>query len=226
MLKSTKKSKHRLRLEQWIADRKPCTICGLHTALNREHVPPQNIFLKPKPNNLVTVPACDICNNDTSGLDEEFRTYLSLRIGVNKQESLDFWTKAALPTIHSNNRLRKQILETLGETQVFSEAGIYLGTAPEVKWEAAKHNQIIEKTVRGLYWEHYNDILGDKVNLEITWLQSLPEKAKNMLSQLHVKRIGNAFVYAYRRTDDDYSSSIWLLEFYGTHLVNAITRPQ
>lgn len=224
MSKSKKKSKHRLRLEQWIAEGKPCTICGLYEAINREHVPPRNIFLKPRPNNLVTVPACDNCNNDTSGLDEEFRAYLSLRVGIDNRQSLDFWTKAALPTIQSNERLRRQIGETLGQAEVFSEAGIFIGIAPAVLWEVQKHNPIIEKTVKGLYWEHYNDILGNRVNWEITWLRGLTEKAINMLSQLHVKRIGNAFVYAYRRTDDDPISSIWLLEFYGIHLVNVITR--
>jgi len=222
--KSTK-SQHSLRVDQWIADAKPCVICGIRQSIDREHVPPKNIFTKPRPSNLVTVPACSDCNNNTSQLDEEFRAYLSLTVGTSNNNSLDYWTKAALPTIRSNTRLKRQIIEWTREVEVFSEAGLYLGNAPALLWEVKKHGLIIEKTIRGLYWKHYNDILGEHIKLRIQCLSGLSDEIKAMLTRFHIERIGNAFIYAHRRADDLHQLSGWLLEFYGTHLVGVFTEP-
>jgi len=222
--KSTK-SQHSLRVDQWIADAKPCVICGIRQSIDREHVPPRNIFTKPRPSNLVTVPACSSCNNNTSQLDEEFRAYLSLKVGTSSHDSLDFWAKYAFPTIQSNARLKRQINEWTREVEVFSEAGLYLGNAPALFWEVKKHDLIIEKTIRGLYWKHYNDILGGQVKLRIQWLRGLSDEIKEMLNRFRVERIGSAFIYAYRRADDLHQLSAWLLEFYGTHLVDVLTEP-
>lgn len=226
MSKSKKKSKHRLRIKQWITDGRPYVICSRHKAIDSDHVPPKNIFLRPRPNNLVTVPACQNCNNNTSQIDEEFRAYLSLRVGIQSQESYDYWTKAALPTIQTNKRLKRQIIGSTKQVDFYSLHGSYVGKAHLALWEAEKHDLIIEKTVKGLYWEHYNEILGSEIKLDIGWLIGLNDEIKRIISQFHMKRIGDAFTYAYHRANDEPLVSAWLLEFYGTHLVHVITSSQ
>lgn len=42
-----------------------CLYCGAN-ANSREHVPPISVFKKPYPQNLITVPACQCCNNSYS----------------------------------------------------------------------------------------------------------------------------------------------------------------
>ena len=52
-----------------------CYWCGLEP-VDREHVPPLNIFPKLKRNNLITVPACEAHNKQLSRVDERMRFYL------------------------------------------------------------------------------------------------------------------------------------------------------
>jgi len=53
-----------------------CVYCGSAVQLTREHVFPKNLFLPPKPKNLVTVPACKSCNESYDQDDEYFRAYV------------------------------------------------------------------------------------------------------------------------------------------------------
>lgn len=47
-----------------------------------DHVPPQGIFAKPHPDNLIKVPACKDCNGSFSQDDEYFRQKLVLNVEV------------------------------------------------------------------------------------------------------------------------------------------------
>jgi hypothetical protein len=53
-----------------------CIYCGSTTEPTRDHVPPRAVFPKPRPKNLVTVPACRACNSAAAADDEYFATVL------------------------------------------------------------------------------------------------------------------------------------------------------
>src|SRR5271165_919227 len=63
------------RREQFRMTPKTCVFCGA-IATTSDHVPPKNLFIPPRPTDLITVPACEICNGGTSTLDEEFRVFV------------------------------------------------------------------------------------------------------------------------------------------------------
>ncbi len=69
------------RVKRTLADERigKCTYCGTPGVLHRDHVPPKGLFPSPRPNNLITVPACDGCNLGASRHDEYFRTVVALR---------------------------------------------------------------------------------------------------------------------------------------------------
>jgi hypothetical protein len=50
-----------------------CAYCGSTSELTDDHIPPKNLFPKPRPENIITVKACKICVKDTSKDDEYFR---------------------------------------------------------------------------------------------------------------------------------------------------------
>lgn len=56
-----------------------CIYCGRRAKLRRDHVPPKSIFPPPRPNNLITVPACNECNLGASSHDEYLRVVMALR---------------------------------------------------------------------------------------------------------------------------------------------------
>ena len=59
-----------------------CYLCRATENLTRDHVPPENLFPKPKPSNLITVPCCKTCNEGFSKLDEQFRAFVSSAANV------------------------------------------------------------------------------------------------------------------------------------------------
>jgi 5-methylcytosine-specific restriction endonuclease McrA len=60
-----------------------CAYCGSPDDLNKDHVPPKNLFPKPRPNNLIKVPACPICHSrQTSKDDQYFCLKILMREGV------------------------------------------------------------------------------------------------------------------------------------------------
>src|SRR5262245_50842295 len=55
-----------------------CALCGGGTLpVTREHVPPKNLFLAPRPRNTITVPVCKLCNHGYHLDDEYFRVYVA-----------------------------------------------------------------------------------------------------------------------------------------------------
>jgi hypothetical protein len=57
-----------------------CAYCGAAADLTRDHVPPRVVFPKPRPKDLITVPACRPCNVSAGPDDEYFGA--ALRVAV------------------------------------------------------------------------------------------------------------------------------------------------
>jgi hypothetical protein len=104
-----------------------CAYCG-RPATTRDHVPPKKLFTPPLPGNLITVPACDNCNNRASEDDEAFQNELSIMAGsfgesVNAAERLQ-------PTMRSIRRNRATLGRMVSGAQLverYSPGGICLG---------------------------------------------------------------------------------------------------
>ena len=56
-----------------------CVYCGRLALLTDDHVPPQALCSKPRPIDLVVVPACVSCNGGASKDDEYFKTVMILK---------------------------------------------------------------------------------------------------------------------------------------------------
>ena len=48
-----------------------CIYCQANPAETADHVPPKGLFKEPRPN-LITVPACSVCNSSFGGDDDYF----------------------------------------------------------------------------------------------------------------------------------------------------------
>lgn len=57
-----------------------CVYCGRPEGGTDDHIPPENLFGKPRPPDLIKVPACLTCNRSCSKDDEYFR----LKVGLNQ----------------------------------------------------------------------------------------------------------------------------------------------
>jgi len=205
--------------------RQLCAICGAAAATTDDHVPPKNLFPKPRPNDLITVPACLRCNNVGSKHDEEFRVFVSIQLGMESDTTTKLWKNGALRSIHHNNRLRNHLINNSWEVDVKTPAGISLGTRRAVAVPMRSHNAVCDRIARGLYFHHYTEILGSRVSCRVAPLESIPSEMAPILGQMSFNSIARgAFCYRYGRAAESPLDSIWLLLFYEKYPVLVETR--
>jgi hypothetical protein len=150
-----------------------CAICGTALATTRDHVPPKGIFPKPRPA-LVTVPACFACNNSGSQFDEAFLVHLSMHVGIENAHSKRLCHNHTVRALAHNRRLLNEI-NLNSEPLLFSTpSGIVWGVGRKVLWNSRAHDAVVERTIRGLYYHHFNEILGSKAIVRVQWLRRFP----------------------------------------------------
>lgn len=126
----------------------------------------------------------------------------------------------------SNRKLTRQILESLEPTYLTTRGGIIIGKGYRGKWDSEAHNRVVERTTRGLYYHHFGEILGAKVDVTVRWVTSLtPEMLEATRECYQASMGGDALIYRYGRAVDGPLYSIWLFQFYGRHWARASTRP-
>lgn len=201
-----------------------CVICGKNPAVTKDHIPPKGIFIKPRPNNLIRVPACTSCNNASSGLDERFRAYLGLHVSRSKDMFALLFSNEASKTLDHNLKLYREILTKMEPVYLTTPAGIIYDKGCRVPWDSEAHDAIVERTVRGLYYHHFNEILGDRVNIKIYWFRELTSEIVEMLTNLKLNSFGKGeVIYRYGRAVDSPLSSLWIFQFYKSHWAGGIT---
>jgi hypothetical protein len=202
-----------------------CVLCGVRAATTSDHIPPKSIFPKPRPSDLITVPACFHCNNSSSRHDEEFRVFLSAQIGMGSEATRKLWKHDALRTLHHNRRLRDHVVNRSWLVDVRTPAGVYLGQRRVLEIPFRAYNSVINRTVRGLYYHHFGKILGRRVACQVKTLHSVPSELKPIVQRMSLSSVGNdALFYRFSRAEDSPLDSMWFLLFYDRYCVFAETR--
>lgn len=204
-----------------------CIYCQTAEATTRDHVPPKALFKKPRPANLVAVPACAGCNSAFQKDDEYFLT-LSLEIRAQN-------TPAALAVadnrIRSMNRpdrgssgLWQPIFKSLRTVELVSPGGLYLGNTLSLNLDVARLSATVNRIIRGLYFHHA--AVPIPVQTKVSSLPyehycKLPQTEPDlldfptMLAALKCWSIGDSeFRYWFAPSDGEAVSSFWCLEFY------------
>ena len=203
-----------------------CAICGIRPATTTEHVPPKAIFLRPRPSNLVTVPACFPCNNKSSATEEEFGVYLAILVADPMHGTSPLWRKQALRTLDHNNRLARKVNENLRLRSVRTPAGLHLGKVGMFQFPARTYISVIEKTIRGLYYHHYGDVLGPSADVHASMSHAPTEEFMELTKELKQNSIGgDALIYRFGRAVDSPLYSIWSLQFYSRNWASGHTNP-
>ncbi len=202
-----------------------CAICGINVATTTDHVPPKNLFVKPRPS-LITIPACFDCNNKASDFDEELMIYISLQIGPEQDRTKKLWKAKVLKAMKRNKRFQREIVSQMKKVWLTTKSGILFEKRTAFLAKKAVYDAVFERTVRGLYYHHFNEILGNSVSIEVTPLLNLTDEAYELTKDLPQNEIGgNALVYKYARTAEDPKVSLWVFQFYEKHWVMVGTEP-
>ncbi|MBO9703678.1 MAG: hypothetical protein J7604_25965 [Sporocytophaga sp.] len=198
-----------------------CAICGKNEAATKDHIPPKGIFIKPRPSNLITVPSCLLCNQGASQLDERFKLYLGLHVGKQQITGNQFFKEGTMGTLRHNRKLRMEVIKKMQPVHIATKSGLIYDRGYSVLWDSNAHDATIERIIRGLFYHHYQSILGDNVNIKTHWFKELPYFDYETLYKVDIGE--GIFSYYHNKAIDSEFESIWIFEFYQAHWAGGYT---
>jgi hypothetical protein len=162
---------------------------------------------------IITVPACDKCNNAAKLDDEYFRIAVSVGVQDNL-EGQKAWREGAIRSLKRSVGLLKHILNKSREVEITTPAGVITGTGYALEVDEARIKRVVIRIVRGLLWHHYKV----KTNSQTTFDVHIDADVTPTIETLQLARVsaigGTAFQYRHSTAVDDPDSSMWWLRFY------------
>lgn len=205
-----------------------CIYCGRIDNLTKDHIPPKNLFAKPRPNNLITVPSCDSCNRSFRLDDDYFWMIMHTRMETGGHAEL---TKTKAKFVASLNRresarYKRAILNSMFSAELVTKSGLYVGTAPAFRVKGARLNRVAGRIVKGLFYHEKGFRLPDTCEAvafaDPLTMNSDPEVINRIVSYMLTKPekvIGdNVFSYRYYFDEEEAYTSAWLMIFFESML--------
>ncbi|MEW5985907.1 MAG: hypothetical protein AB1791_04675 [Chloroflexota bacterium] len=146
-----------------------CVYCDERKPLTDDHVPPKNLFAKPRPGNLITVPACAECNKGFERDDEYFRTMLVLWEKTGDHFGARRLADRVVKDLKRPEkvRFRSSIFHKARPVKLFTKSGLYDGETGLVEVDVLRLHRTVTRTVRGLFYHHAGHRLDDSYEVQI-----------------------------------------------------------
>lgn len=204
-----------------------CILCGRFGPVTREHAPPQCLFLKPKPTNMITVPTCATCNDKTKLDDEYFRVFVTA--GAEPDTKLErLWKEKVINSSLRNSPAMSIMLGKDRDEFVQQNKGArVISTTGRLILEDELHliqplnairiNNVVTKIVRCLHFHERKERLPMNSKFIVTTVPWTNEKC-SALRNSSTGRIGieGEFVYHVQALDSGVFQ--WLMSFYNKHV--------
>jgi hypothetical protein len=218
-----------------------CAYCGNVQGITRDHIPPRNLFPKPRSSDLITVPCCEACRDGWSDDDEYFRLHaISARVANNPSAQ-----KICTQIESSLKKAKKKgfanmLLNNFCEVPIHSQGGIYLGHADALRIDEKRISRVMSRIVKGLFYEELGKYLPPTHESRGHICDDgFPDPLLKLLERIDytgfsaIRTIqGGIFEYTYQALEEDCDTTLWLgslyekLSFFGvtrrlTHTPNA-----
>lgn len=201
-----------------------CIYCGTDENLTVDHVPPKLLLMRPYPPDLITVPACQPCNQSFQKDDEYLRTMLCLDVRNARNSAAQFNLPAVLRSLQrEDSRAFNVYLSGKAETStVLGTDGKPFGQIFEL--DKARANRTGQRFIRALYYRETGKTLPTDALLRVGChdrLRTVDAEFKEMCRALakfpeHKHgHVGTAFGYLAAL---GYPYSAWLMQLYDSFI--------
>lgn len=216
-----------------------CAYCDSMGAVTRDHIPPKLIFSKPRPNNLITVPACPRCHSVTTSKDDEyFRLALQVRDGVADHPDVVKTRSTLLRSLVHPEKvgMARGLLAKIIAAEFVTPTGIFIKHGLALETDMRRIRLVVQRTIRGLFYHHqqhrlpdgYDTLVCDEENF-----RSWPAKETNVIESWlkvilarELFTIGNGvFSYGFGSDPNYPNNSCWILIFYERARFIGLTLP-
>ena len=185
-----------------------------------DHVVPACLFPAARPQVMVTVPACFVCNQEKKIDDEYLRDWMvldfenaghSVAEGALKEKML----RAAR---RGQSRLAKDVRQNMRLVSVHTPEGLYLGHSPAMPLDYERANRIFSRIACGLYYQLYHRRLPDETKFEVRRIQPhAKQQWVQTMCQMGLKEtrcIGQFFECMHTIAAEDATVTCWLMRFF------------
>ena len=194
-----------------------CIYCRIwKKELTVDHVPPKSIFPKPRPNNLISVPCCQPCNQKFSKDDEYFKLILTMRYDTYESTSAKNNWPSVLRSLRRKNAkgLQKSIFGSMKAVNIVTPSGIFLGESATYQIDYSRVANVIERIIKGIHFKKKNETISKEYDIMIfplvdyeRYTSEQKEVFIDLISRIKksdIMTIGrDVFSYNYRSFDDD-----------------------
>lgn len=199
-----------------------CAYCGKKRFATRDHIPPRNIFPKPRSSDLITVPCCEKCRRGWSKDDEYFRNAILLQVSAYDPHSP--WEQKMLDSLsrpQSKGLLREHARELTGR-QVTNENGILLPQFSVFEPILGRLNRVAERIIRGLFYHQKSYPVPKNYRVDAATLQdgigtAIEDLRDKLLAYEPTSKCAKQqgdFAYCYWEMGDFKDGTAWLAAFY------------
>jgi hypothetical protein len=193
-----------------------CYLCGdiLLTGINRskDHVPPDCIFPRDKPPNLITVPCCTNCNKTYGVLDERMRNFFAILADRNSAEVGDVARRVVL----RSSRLSREFLsQTRSHPTLVDDAGV---PRRLFFFDDAELDPWLTRIVKGLFYHRNRSRISDEAVFTVRKLPEVNPPSSETLLMEEGLELRPYFTYGILRDCGELHVNFWVLVFYD-HLV-------
>lgn len=158
-----------------------CVYCGKDGPITHDHVFPRAIFELDE--DMITVPACDSCQQIKSLGDRDLRNFTIMDIGGSQHPDAESMTEQMLKecNVRLRNWLRTQI-NGAEEVDLVTEDGIIVGMASTFDFNMDRIMVAQEMTVRGLYFYEEGVALPIDCPIDVQYVpwHAAPSLVKNL----------------------------------------------
>ena len=119
--------------------------------MEKDHLPPRNLFEKPRPSNLITCPICERCHRPTHKDDEFFRVFVSSFMTRNKS-GRRLWENKVVPRTLQRGRIRPLIdpmVKTAEPVAIQTSVGEF--RAMKFSTDRKPIDRVLTRITRGLH---------------------------------------------------------------------------
>jgi hypothetical protein len=204
-----------------------CVYCHADDGDSADHVPPKAFFPRARRSNLLTVPSCTRCNNALSKDEEYVLAALMFSDAGVSLVGKELWNERISRMFEKNKGLRRRFARDFHQVELRTPAGIFLEHRTGFNYDAPRFTRVMEKIVRGLYFEEFNERLPVDCPIASMFLHT-PGQFQVAARLSHQLLLGGriwprAFEYRFGRVKDKPVSSGWLLRFYDSAVFLVVT---
>lgn len=169
-----------------------CAYCGAYGEITRDHVPPEKIFAKPRPSNLITVNACKKCHTPWSKEDEYFKIRMCLNDKARGHPDVNGNLKSVFDALNRPEApgLKQALLNDWRDVELKSPGGIILGRTGAFQVDMNRICGVVERTVRGLFYFEKNIPLPKDFGVKVISNEILSEQDAEVIEEFKSTIVG------------------------------------